>query len=564
MFKGFKLKGKLMSAYISLLAVFSITVFGVASYEVRSLAVHNETQQISVASRTGMSFLNQSFTGDFEIINGKLYRGETPIENNTIIVDKISRETATEASIFNGDTMVSSSIKNKKGERVLNVKADSDVSKAVLKQGKEYTGKASIEGKTYLAKYIPLKDKDGKTIGIWMAAVDESKATQSILSVSLIIGVTALIFIVFGIVFINSYINKLVKNVKLVSNTIQKVGQGELEVSCSLDTKDEIRDIANSINLTAVNIKKLISNISGLIQTLKATSDTIYFTSEQIGANSDNITRAMINVSEGACTQNNDIKDCGEAVDSLVSKIEEMESQTQNTLKNTEKVKDNNNKGLLSIETLKMKLDENTKCTMDIASNIDELYVDSNAIGSIVKTIKGIADQTNMLALNASIEAARAGEAGRGFTVVAEEVRKLAEQSGKASGQINDIVNKIINTVLRTQENMEVGKKAVLSASSSMEATERAFSDIKVSAEDLILEIQNVSKNLEEISSIEKSVVSFMNHISEITEQSAAATNEVNEAVNSQTASIQEIVASLQEQNSMITELNNSISVFKI
>jgi|GEM_PF-924960 len=563
-FLNFKLKGKLLTTYVLLFLMFSITVFTVANILVRNLAISYETDQLNVASKTGLSFLNQAYAGNFNLVNGKLYRGDVPIETDTIIVDKISKETGTVSAIFNGDKNISTSIKGVSGQRVQSIEVSDPIKKMVLENSKEYVGEITIDNRQYEAKFTPITDVNNKTIGMWFTGVDKSKSKNAIINFDKIIILTTLLFVALGVFFIEIFIKRLLKNVKAVSDTLKDMGEGNLDAQCEVKTKDEIKDIADSVNLSIKNIKSLITNIINITEALTETSAAIAGTSQDFGFSSNEISAAVAEVSKGAFSQAEEIKECGHIIELLASNINEMEVQSSNTISDMEVMKNNNEVGLESLDNLKQKLTRNTECTISVSKGINKLYESIKSIDNMANTIKALADQTNLLALNASIEAARAGEAGLGFTVVAEEVRKLAEKSRDATGGIQKIINEITSTIVITEKDMEESKTVVLQSNSSMSETLNAFLEIKFSSDKLIGEILMLKNNISNVRNAEAQVVRSIEHIAIVTEESTAITAQVSTKAEQQAASVDEIISSLQEQNAMVNELSKSISMFRI
>ncbi|HEY5562337.1 MAG TPA: methyl-accepting chemotaxis protein [Clostridiaceae bacterium] len=558
-----RLKDKLIAAYVVLFACFGLVILIVANSQVSKIALNDESQQLLVGSKTGITFLNQSFPGDFIIINKKLYRGDFPMETNTIVVDKVSSETGTVAALFRGDVLISSSSISK-NKRITNIPLTDLIKESVLKEGKEYITTLKISGKSYKCKFIPIKDKDAKVIGMWFSAIDETTFLNIIRNVDTVIFLTTLIFIIVGFFVFNLFISKMVKSIKVVSSTIKEVGKGNLNVYCDVSSGDEIQEISDSLNKTTRSMKSLISEITDMTKILEEASENISDTSNNISEASSQISMSVSNISNGTSKEMEEIRICGEITKELESKIDALSLETINTMNNTKELNEFNEIGISSIRDLGGKLDNNNEFIKDLSKDVDTLLSSSKEIGNIVTTMNAIASKTNLLALNASIEAARAGEAGMGFSVVAFEIRKLADQSKIASEEIYSIINDITKTIFETKDNMKEGVKTALDANSSMVNTEKSFTNIKLTADTLIKEIINIKSNLDDVSEIKHKVVAAIEHIYIITQELSSIALEVDASTDEQNSSISRITSSLEEEKINIKRLVQSISSFTL
>lgn len=178
--------------------------------------------------------------------------------------------------------------------------------------------------------------------------------------------------------------------------------------------------------------------------------------------------------------------------------------------------------------------------------------------------ITQIADQTNLLALNAAIEAARAGEHGRGFSVVADEVKKLAEGSGEAAGQIRNLILEIQTEADNAVQSMSLGSSVVEKGIDMVHQTGEVFKDILVAIEQVTAESQEVSAIIEQVNSSSQNMVDTMEGVASIAEQSAGNTQNVAASVEEQNASMQEISASTEALSSMAQDLQEAVSTFKV
>jgi methyl-accepting chemotaxis protein len=199
-----------------------------------------------------------------------------------------------------------------------------------------------------------------------------------------------------------------------------------------------------------------------------------------------------------------------------------------------------------------------------LESVITGLGESSEEIGKIIDVITGISDQTNLLALNAAIEAARAGEHGKGFAVVADEVKKLAEQSSNSAKQISQLVLKIQNETKTAVQTMESTSKEVNEGIGVVNTAGQAFSLIETSIEAVNVQIQDVSSAVQQMAAGSEQMVSSMSLIIKVAEESASGTQEVSAATEEQLASMEEITASAQTLSNMAEELQLLISRFKV
>ncbi len=200
----------------------------------------------------------------------------------------------------------------------------------------------------------------------------------------------------------------------------------------------------------------------------------------------------------------------------------------------------------------------------EIESIIHEMKEGHDKISAFTDVINSIAEQTNLLALNASIEAARAGEAGRGFSVVAEEIRKLAEESGKSVTDIKGIIDEIESSSLKSVEQMAIVTKTVNTQSGMVKATSSQFASISDSVHRLGEDINFLNTEVENISELREDILTAILNVSASTEQTSAATTEVSASSEEQLAGITEIDEQMKSLVGVVKQLDEAIHKFKI
>ncbi len=347
------------------------------------------------------------------------------------------------------------------------------------------------------------------------AAEDYESARQWTIAV---IVVTFLICIVLGLVISRTISRPLGSIVTLVT----KISQGDLREKSDIATKDEVGQVACSLNVMIDNLRQLIGGVQHSSQSVAAAS-------EQISASTQEIASSSTTQSQSAQAITQLFKELNIVIQSVARSAEqaaELSGQTVKTATEGDKV--------VQSSMLSMR---------EVNASMSKLQEDSLKIGDIIKVIDGIADQTNLLALNAAIEAARAGDQGRGFAVVADEVRKLAERSSEATKQISSIIKVM-------QHNTQGSVTAVLESVNKSGQTGEALQNIIQMVNDSSKRVIDIAAACEEEAAQAAEVMGSVEMIAASSEESAAASEE--------TAATSQSLAQLAD------ELNHSIAVFKL
>ncbi len=376
--------------------------------------------------------------------------------------------------------------------------------------------------------------------------------------------ITLCVSIVIGFIVIFLFSRHLAIPVQLITEIVQKIAKQDLSFKfIKVNNKDELGDLATGINTMTASLRDIIQSVSSSAEQVAATSQQLTASSEQMSTASEEITESIQQISTGQDKQMFGMKEANNSVAQISSSITEI----------TRNIKGLND---LSIETSKVSLNGNEVITQTVEqmNQIKEqsmitteamrlLESKSQEIGEIINVITSIAAQTNLLALNAAIEAARAGEQGKGFAVVADEVRKLAEESGNAANNIATLISEIQINTQNTVQTVVEGKIVVETGMNYVENAGKTFETIAADVNLINDKLSSVSSEIQEISANTEVLVNEIHKTKEVTNQSTSYTQHVVAAAEEQYASMVEMTVASRSLAEMSQQLQGLVSDFK-
>jgi len=351
-----------------------------------------------------------------------------------------------------------------------------------------------------------------------------------------------------------------------LKQAMHKVSLGELDNNQDLNkaSKDIIGDVIRSFSDLKMSLRQMVV-------TMQQTGEQVADSSEKLSAfmkrtehTAVTISKSIADVSEGAVTQKAGAQETAVAMEEMSLGIQRLTDSFSNVSEASFKMKDAAAQGNALIVQTVTQMESITTTVNDSSSRIKSLEESSNRVHQIVEAITSIAQQTNMLALNASIEAARAGEAGRGFAVVAGEVKKLADQSKQSAEQIAAIIRQIQAEVSETVMSIETGTTEVSVGMQIITEAGEAFKHIAGAVEDVSDQIQEVTAATEEMSAGTEQITASVAEMAQIAKDSESKTREVSGVYENQMAEIQDIVIKVEELSSFAKELQTMLSKFRL
>ena len=483
-FENWKLKYKIL--FVALLPILAvcIAVIIINNTVIKNALLSKTKNELKATAEALHTAYNQNSGEYFRNDSGEIWKGTYNVSLSQKLVVEMSEKTGSSLTFFYGDERIVTSLKDKKGDYILGSKAGDYVKKNVLQKGDDvFSNRVSVEGTMYYGYYIPVKQNNSDdVIGMIFAGMPVKTVDKTINLVS------GLLFFVLGIVLILTIFVCFIASKGIAAAiedsvlVVQKMASGNLGVNINeknLNRKDEVGKLSASTKSLQESLYNMIGSISENTSRLDSSSKDM---SNVAGQASD----AMSSISENLKSVLSSAKNQAEVTGSVTENVNNINHMLGNTGDEVDGLSDAATDMLKSgreVDNSLKDLYNSNEGVLDAIERIrkqtSETDISVEKIKEAVNLIASIAEETNLLSLNASIEAARAGESGKGFAVVAVEISKLADQSNSASADIEKMIMNLGENSEKTISTMETVQDAINRQSEDMNNTRKIFEKVK-------------------------------------------------------------------------------------
>ncbi|MCM3225721.1 methyl-accepting chemotaxis protein [Terribacillus saccharophilus] len=555
---GTKINLLVLTVVLLFAGIISYVVMNNMTHGMKGIALEKAKSDLQLAEE----YINAVHPGSWEIRDGVLYKGETKMNDNFDLVDRIGELTGDTVTIFQQDTRVATNVMTD-GERAVGTQVSAAVKQAVIDNEETYYGEAEVVGNSYQTAYSPIKNDEGQVIGIWYVGASDSMVASSIADFTKIFVVVLVLVVVLAIVVVLFFTRGIKKRLSRISQAMHNAGKGDFSYMVEDSSNDEIGQLT-------MNLSEMRENLSDVMKTIAETSDQVAASSEELTASAEESSKSAELIAASTQTAANGTELTMHHVEDVVASVEHMQKRVKEAQTNSQTImilsdtaSRNSQDGTEAVLAVVKQMNEINNSVTEIGSFVNGLDKKSKEIGTIVNLISDISNQTNLLALNAAIEAARAGEQGKGFAVVADEVRKLAEQSANSTQLIASLISDIQTETDKAVTAMQHGAENVEEGIRKTENVNGSFQSIKQAINQVTNNVQEVSQTIEGVSSGSKNIVEVMDKV-KMTARENAESNETNAAASQQqSAAMEEISASSEALSGMAMDLQAALGKFK-
>lgn len=561
----FNIRGKIYAVIIPAFILLDILLTGMAL----KVAVHYSTEDMEHDLSTNIRYykdlMDVQYPGNYQVQSNTLFKGSRDLKNITLL-KQLKSSTGYEYTLFLKDTRLITTIESGDSSLV-GTKADNEIIDKVLNQGETIHTEIQINEEPFTAYYEPIYNVKGDRVGMICISQNIASYKNELLKINVQCIVIGLAVSTIALIIISLVIRSISSSLRTTTQYLHRLS--EKDFSFTIDPKlltrtDEIGLLSKSMKRMQENITDILSEVTRLSEIVNESSVALSSNSSHIAFHSEKVVASSQEITVSTTTQAEDLIEIDAAATTLSHSIESVTTSMVNMNHEALEIDRISTESQMSMKEVIDSIHNFNHKFKNYAQEIQNFKQHVEQINQITDVIENIARQTNLLALNAAIEAARAGEAGRGFSVVAEEIRGLAEQSQISAQNINQIITILSdNTTQLTEGTVEI-TASLNDQTQSIERSIDVFQNIVEAIHQIMPQIEAVNTESSTVSTQSTMIQGKINNSSCIAQNISAACEEVASSTEEINVVIEELEQTAGTLSELTQQLTNQVSSFKL
>ena len=510
-------------------------------------------------------------TGDYlETSNGDIWKGSYNISKSENLVDRIKDNTGMDVTFFYGDKRIMTSAMDENGNRILKSKAGDVIVEKVLNGGEEYFSEAvSIEGTLNYGYFMPVYQNGSDTDIVGMIFVGTNKQNKDAVVMRLLGSIVAAVAAIMLVCLLVStkLASTISKNIRTSIKTVEKIAAGNLNVQVNkklLKSKDEIGDLSRVTITLCDAMQRTILEINQNVQKLLEASSLLGTAADNTNGTMNKVRSAVNRIVENSAEQAENSKSTSEHMRLMGENITETSAEVEALNSNAEFMHQSSEKAAETLSNLQHINSEVEQIIGEVQEQTNRTNDSVQQIHKATAFITSIAEETDLLSLNASIEAARAGESGRGFAVVAEQIKKLSEQSNQSSSEIEETAMMLSEDSQKAVEIMQKMQEIIMSQSESMQDTQKVVEEVVAQIANSMQSIQQIKETTEHLANVRNEVLQAVETLSNIAQDSVSGTKKTYEDTEEVVDTFKQVYMSAEQLREIADQLAGSVQYFHV